>query len=115
MKILMVVLLLNPTENETANGLKKLSLKIGNKMKHNWSVYLLRCSNNALYCGVTNNLQRRVYQHNAGKGAKYTKVFGPVSLVAWKSGFSKKEAFKLECFIKQLPKIKKIPFVEALG
>ena len=84
-------------------------------MKHNWSVYLLRCSNNALYCGVTNNLQRRVHQHNAGKGAKYTKVFGPVSLVAWKSGFSKKEALKVEDFIKQLPTIKKIPFVEALG
>jgi len=83
-------------------------------MSCSWSVYLLRCSNGALYCGATNNLQRRVRQHNAGKGAKYTRAFGPVSLVAWKSGFTKREAFKMEHFIKRLPKIKKIPFVEAL-
>lgn len=79
-----------------------------------WSVYLLRCVDGSLYCGVTNNLKRRVRQHNAGKGAKYTKGRIPVSLVAWKSGFNKREAFKIEYLVKQLPKVKKIPFVEAL-
>ena len=80
-----------------------------------WSVYLLRCSDGSLYCGVTNDLQRRVRQHNAGKGAKYTRTRCPVSLVAWKSGFKKSEAFRLEVYIKKLPKVKKIPFMRALG
>ena len=84
-------------------------------MKNNWTVYLLRCATNgALYCGVTTDLQKRIRQHNLGKGSKYTRIFGPVSLVVSKSGFTKKEAFKMECFIKKLPKIKKVPFVEAL-
>lgn len=85
-------------------------------MKHldNWTVYLLRCSNGSLYCGVTTNLQKRIQQHNLGKGAKYTKTFGPVYLVIAKSGFNKRDAYRMECYIKQLPKVKKIPFMETL-
>ncbi len=83
-------------------------------MSKKFSVYLLRCSDGSLYCGVTNNLQRRVRQHNAGKGAKYTRGRGPVSLVTWKSGYNKREAYQMEYLIKQLPKIKKVPFVENL-
>lgn len=80
----------------------------------NWTVYLLRCSNGSLYCGVTTNLQKRIQQHNCGKGAKYTKAFGPVSLVVFKSGFNKKDAYRMERYVKQLPKVKKILFMEAL-
>lgn len=83
-------------------------------MKNNWSVYLVRCSDGSLYCGVTTNVQRRVRQHTMGKGAKYTKARCPVSLVAWKSGFNKREAYQMEYQIKQLPKASKIPFLEAL-
>lgn len=84
-------------------------------MKNNWTVYLLRCATNgSLYCGVTTDLQKRIRQHNLGKGAKYTKMFGPVSLVISKSGFNKREAFKMEAFIKNLKKVEKIPFMEAL-
>ena len=84
-------------------------------MKNNWTVYLLRCATNgSLYCGVTTDLQKRIHQHNLGKGAKYTKMFGPVSLVISKSGFNKRDAYRMEACIKKLPRVRKIPFMEAL-
>lgn len=68
-----------------------------------WVVYLLRCSDNTLYCGVTNDLNSRLAAHNAGKGAKYTKHRLPVVLVGVSRGMSKSEAFKLEFKIKRTP------------
>ena len=44
-------------------------------------VYLLRCSDGTLYTGCTNNLDRRLAAHNAGKGTKYTRSRRPVALV----------------------------------
>ncbi|MCZ4307384.1 GIY-YIG nuclease family protein [Vibrio atlanticus] len=72
-----------------------------------WVVYLIRNRHNALYCGVTNNLERRFEQHQTGKGAKALKGKGPLKLV-WSIGVrSKSEALKTEYAIKQLPKSRK--------
>ncbi|UPR54485.1 GIY-YIG nuclease family protein [Vibrio cyclitrophicus] len=72
-----------------------------------WVVYLIRNRHNALYCGVTNNLERRFEQHQTGKGAKALKGKGPLKLV-WSFGVSSKsEALKTEYAIKQLPKSRK--------
>ncbi|TCN95522.1 putative endonuclease [Vibrio crassostreae] len=72
-----------------------------------WVVYLIRNRHNALYCGVTNNLERRFEQHQTGKGAKALKGKGPLKLV-WSSDVgSKSEALKTEYAIKQLPKSRK--------
>ena len=46
-----------------------------------WVVYLLRCSDDSLYCGVTNDLEKRIAAHNSGSGAKYTRSRRPVELV----------------------------------
>lgn len=46
-----------------------------------WVLYVLRCADGTLYCGITNDLKRRLAQHNAGKGARYTKGRGPVKVV----------------------------------
>ena len=54
--------------------------------------YILRCADNSLYTGWTNNLDRRVSAHNAGKGAKYTKARLPVQLVYFESFKTKEEA-----------------------
>ena len=43
--------------------------------------YILRCKDNTLYTGWTNNLEKRIEMHNSGKGAKYTKARLPVELV----------------------------------
>lgn len=72
-----------------------------------WVVYLVRCSDTTLYCGVTNDLDRRLTAHNEGRGAKYTKSRRPVELVAASPNMPKREAFKLEYRVKQLPSHKK--------
>ena len=67
-----------------------------------WFVYLLKCSDDTLYCGITNDLDKRIAKHNANKGAKYTKGRTPVTLFKSFECNSKSEALKLEYKIKQL-------------
>ena len=74
----------------------------------NWIVYLLRCSDNSLYCGISNDLKSRLTDHNSGKGAKYTRSRKPVELVGTSHEMTKNEALKLEYRIKRLPAGKKI-------
>ncbi|CCK79869.1 GIY-YIG nuclease family protein [Desulfobacula toluolica] len=74
----------------------------------NWQVYLLKCSDNSLYCGVTKDLDNRLSNHNNGTASKYTRSRLPVNIVAVKNDLTKKEAFKLEYQIKKLPAEKKI-------
>ena len=73
-----------------------------------WKVYLVKCADNSLYCGITNDLNGRIEKHNAGKGAKYTQSRMPVELVAASRGLSKGEALRLEHYIKQQPAGKKV-------
>ena len=73
-----------------------------------WKVYLVRCADNSLYCGVTNDLNGRIEKHNTGKGAKYTQSRLPVELVAVSRGLSKSDALTLEHYIKQQPAGEKI-------
>ena len=72
-----------------------------------WYVYMLRCRDNSLYTGYTNDLVRRESAHNAGKGAKYTKTRLPVTLVYSETFEEKSQALKRECAIKQLTKAQK--------
>ena len=74
----------------------------------NWKVYLVRCADNSLYCGITNDLNGRIEKHNTGKGAKYTQSRLPVELVAVSRGLPKSEALRLEHYIKQQPAVKKV-------
>jgi putative endonuclease len=73
-----------------------------------WVVYLVRCSDNSLYCGVTTDLDDRLAAHNAGKGAKYTQSRRPVELVKASNKMTKSEAFKLEYRIKRQSARRKI-------
>lgn len=73
-----------------------------------WLVYILECSDKTLYTGTTNNLERRLKQHNDGKGAKYTKGRSPVKLLKTFDAESKSEALKLEYKIKQLSREDKL-------
>ena len=73
-----------------------------------WKVYLLRCSDNSLYCGISKYLENRLIEHNTGKGAKYTRSRRPVELLGASLVMTKGEALKLEYRIKQLPAHKKM-------
>ena len=77
-----------------------------------WFVYIVECNDGSLYTGVTNDLNRRIEQHNAGKGAKYTRMKRPVKLVYSKEIENKSEAFKMEYQIKQLSKKEKISLIQ---
>ena len=76
--------------------------------KKNWIVYLVRCADESLYCGITNDIEKRLIAHNSGKGAKYTKSRMPVEMAGVSSKMTKSEALKLERHIKQVPSRKKV-------
>jgi len=67
-----------------------------------WVVYLVRCSDNSLYCGISSDLEKRLTEHNVGKGAKYTRSRRPVELVGVSPEMSKSDALKLENKIKRV-------------
>ena len=73
-----------------------------------WVVYLVRCADESLYCGITNDIEKRLVAHNSGKGAKYTKSRMPVEMAGVSSQMTKSEALKLERRIKQVPAEKKV-------
>lgn len=70
-------------------------------------VYIVRCRDQTLYTGWTNQLEKRIEAHNAGKGAKYTKARRPVELVYFATFEHKSEALKREYQIKQLKRSEK--------
>lgn len=72
-----------------------------------WSVYILKCSDDTYYTGITNDFPKRLDTHNNGKGAKYTRGRLPVIMEAvWIVG-TKSEALKEEYRIKKLSRIEK--------
>jgi putative endonuclease len=77
-------------------------------MSNTWTTYIIKCSDNTLYTGVTNNLKNRIATHNAGKGAKYTKPRLPVSLFYFETGLDKSTAYKREAQIKRLSRQEKL-------
>jgi len=72
-------------------------------------VYVLRCKDNSLYCGQTNNLEKRIKEHNDSKNisTKYTRGRRPVTLVYMEKVKAISDALRREREIKKLPKEKK--------
>lgn len=73
--------------------------------------YILRCSDDTLYCGWTNDLKKRLASHNAGKGAKYTRSRHPVTLVYYETFETKEEAMSREFAIKRLSRKEKLKLI----
>ena len=73
-----------------------------------WYIYILECSDGTLYTGITTDINRRLLEHNSGKGAKYTRVRRPVVLKALFEAKNRSEAAKEEYRIKQLPRTEKL-------
>jgi putative endonuclease len=72
-----------------------------------WILYVLRCGDGTLYCGISTDVERRLGQHQAGTGARYTRGRGPLVLVAhWPVG-SRSDALKAEAAFKALPRAAK--------
>ena len=74
--------------------------------------YILKCSDNSLYTGWTNDIMHRLKMHNEGKGAKYTRGRGPVELVYLEEFDTKQEAMSKEAKIKRLTSKEKLLLIE---
>ena len=74
--------------------------------------YILKCNDNSLYTGWTNDITHRLKMHNEGKGAKYTRGRGPVELVYLEEFETKQEAMNREAKIKRLTRKEKLLLIE---
>lgn len=78
-----------------------------------WYVYLLRCADDTLYTGCTTDPQRRLEQHNAGRGAKYTRARRPVTLVYVEQAEDHSQALRREAALKCLSRKEKLALIAA--
>lgn len=69
-----------------------------------WYVYIARCSDGSLYTGIALDVAARLAEHDAGRGARYTRGRGPLSLCRKRRCASKGDALRLEHAIKRLPR-----------
>ena len=85
--------------------------------KNNWLIYILECSDDSLYCGITNNLEKRLKQHNGEikGGDKYTRSHRPCKLVYKEESASRSEAAQREAIIKNMSKDEKQELINLLG
>ncbi len=75
----------------------------------NWLIYILECRDGSLYCGITNNIEKRLKQHDGEikGGAKYTRSHWPCKLVYKEKSESRSEALQREMVIKKMSKVEK--------
>ena len=78
-----------------------------------WRVYILRCADDTLYTGITNDLSRRCDQHNAGTASRYTRSRLPVVLVYQETQATRSLALKRELAIKALSRKQKELLIQA--
>jgi putative endonuclease len=80
-----------------------------------WVCYLLRCADDTLYCGITNDLEKRLAAHNAGTAAKYTRTRMPVEMVFVEDCADRSAALKRELQIKGLKRPDKLALIASAG
>jgi putative endonuclease len=73
----------------------------------NWKVYIILCSDDTLYTGITTNIERRMRQHADGRGAKYFRGRQPKQLLYLEGGHDRSSASKRELSIKGLRRVEK--------
>lgn len=76
-----------------------------------WSVYIIRCSDESLYTGITTDVERRFYQHMNQKGAKYFRTSQPVEIVFVETGYDRSSASRREAQIKRLSRVQKLHLI----
>ena len=76
-------------------------------MEKTWKLYLLRCGDGTLYCGITTDVDARLEAHRSGRGAKYTRGRGPLELVYREECGDHSAALKREIAVKKLTRQEK--------
>jgi putative endonuclease len=78
-----------------------------------WQVYIILCTDDTLYAGITTDLQRRFSQHTSGRGAKYFRGRQPLEVVYQESGHTRSSASRRELEIKALTRPEKIILISS--
>ncbi len=81
-------------------------------MDKKYYTYVLLTENNTLYCGYTDDVEKRFEKHKSGLGAKYTRANKPVKIIYTACFDTKSEAMKEECRIKSLSRESKLNFIK---
>ena len=89
---------------------------MGTTTQNNWLIYILKCGDGSLYCGITNNLEKRLKQHKGEikGGAKYTRSHWPCELVYKEKSRSRSDALQREVMIKKMSKVEKQTLINSL-
>lgn len=88
-------------------------LKLMKQLSQKWLVYILRCADGSLYTGITNDLERRIQQHNAGTASRYTRSRLPAILVYHEPQPNQSVSLKRELEIKALPREAKEKLIQS--
>lgn len=80
-------------------------------MEKKWYVYILRCSDDTLYTGITNTPERRIVAHNQGTASKYTRSRRPVKMVYREEVPAKGDALRRELAIKAMTRQQKLALI----
>jgi putative endonuclease len=80
-----------------------------------WQVYIIRCTDNSLYTGITLDIDRRIGEHGGTRGAKYFRGKQPAQVVFLEGGHTRSSASRREAFIKKLSRAAKLRLIEATG
>ena len=80
-----------------------------------WQVYIILCTDNSLYTGITNDLDRRLSQHGGKRGAKYFRGRKPRQVVYLEAGHTRSSASRREADIKKLGRTGKLRLIETAG
>jgi len=78
-----------------------------------WQVYMILCSDNSLYTGISNDVERRIVQHASQRGAKYFRGRQPEHLVYLESGHDRSSASQREAVIKKLRRADKEHLIQS--
>ena len=80
----------------------------------NWQVYIILCTDNSLYTGITTDIERRLAQHGSARGAKYFRGRRPRRVVFLEGGHTRSTASKREAAIKKLARSGKDRLIESM-
>jgi putative endonuclease len=77
-----------------------------------WRIYIIRCKDSKLYTGITNDIERRIKEHNSGNGCRFTKYRYPVELLYTEKAASRAAALKREARVKSCTRVEKLALIK---
>ena len=77
----------------------------------NWQVYIIRCTDDSLYTGITLDIDRRMGEHGGARGARYFRGRRPLQLVYLEDGHTRSSASRREASIKKLTRAAKLRLI----